>query len=491
MAKNISKTFGATKALENVTVEFESGQVRALVGENGAGKSTLLKIVASLYKQDAGTMTLDGKPYDPNGLMDASNRGVTIVFQETTINPYLTIAENIFIDRLRNFKNGLGLINWKEMRNAAQKILNDMHADIDVNQDIWKLDLGQWKIIEIARALSYKPKVLMFDESTAFLNTKEANAFLNVVDKLKAEGIAMGFVSHHLNEVFRIADTITVMKDGKMVSDHKADEIDADRIQALMVGRDIGSGLYPERKINFEKSVPILSLEKISVDNTIQDVDLTLHEGEILGIGGLKGSGGDAVLQTIFGDLSYTSGKMTYEGKKFHPKKPYHSLKSKIALVPGERTLEGLNVNFSVMHNLSVSNIPKKGPFIDKKTELNNAKKYIKDLTIKASSPQIECSSLSGGNTQKVVIGKCLATNPKVLLLNNPTRGIDVGARFEIYNVINKLALDGMAIILLSEDLPELIGMSDRIMIMRKGRVSGTFDLEKKPTEEEIIRYML
>lgn len=490
IAENISKSFGATNALDNVSVAFQSGEVRALVGENGAGKSTLLKILAAVHKKDSGSVMLDTHVYEPSNIQEAAQHGVAIVFQETTINPYLSIAENVFIDRLREFKKGYGLIDWKALRKAAQEIFDEMEVELDVNQDIRRLDLGQWKIIEIARALSYKPNFIFLDESTAFLSTKEVHAFLTEIEKLKNRGMGIGFVSHHLNEVFKVADTITVLKDGKWVRDCDVKNVTSTMVEALMVGREIGDDIYPQRTHAFSEEV-VLSTQNLSINGMVQDIELTLHKGEILGIGGLKGAGGEQILQAIYGDIPYQHGKISLKDGEYHAESPGDALENSIAYVPGERTIEGLIANFSVMQNISMGALPRKGIFIDKPGELTMAQHYIAELKIKASHPNVLCSSLSGGNLQKVVIAKCLATNPQILLLNNPTRGIDVGARLEIYKLIRALTEKGIAIILLSEDLPELLHISDLIMIMRKGRVSKIFTQDEHPSEEDIITYMV
>ena len=490
IAKNISKSFGATKALDQVSVIFESGQVRALVGENGAGKSTLLKILTAVHHRDSGSVAFSDRPYNPSNVQDAAKQGVAIVFQETTINPYLSIAENVFIDRLRDFTRRSGLIRWGTLKKAAQQIFDEMDVDIDVHQDIRKLDLGQWKIIEIARALSYTPHFIFLDESTAFLSTKEVHAFLTEIEKLKNRGMGIGFVSHHLNEVFKVADTITVLKDGAWVRDCDVESSSPNMIEALMVGREIGDDIYPESTSPVSAEVA-LRTKNLNINGTVRDIDLTLHKGEILGIGGLKGAGGEQILQAIYGDIPYREGTIYLHNSVYHGKSPGDALKSSIAYLPGERTLEGLIINFSVMHNISLGNLPRKGLFVDKSAELDMTTRYISDLTIKAAGPEALCSSLSGGNLQKVVLGKCLAANPRILLLNNPTRGIDVGARCEIYKLMRQLAEEGLAIVLLSEDLPELLHISDLIMIMRKGHIRKIFSKAEEPSEEDIIAYMV
>jgi len=490
IAKNISKSFGPTQAINDVSITFETGQIRALVGENGSGKSTLLKVLSGVHQKDSGEITLNGKTYVPVDLSYATTQGIALVFQETTIIPYLSIAENIFIDRLRYFRNSFGLLDWSKLKNAAQQILNEIGTDINVNQEIWDLDLGQWKIIEIARALSYNPTILFLDESTAFLSAKETEAFLSVVKKLKERGLVIGFVSHYLNEVFKIADKVTILKDGKLVCDSNIKDLTVNKIEKLMVGREIDKNVCTTRKNDLSNET-ILSVENLRVKGKLDNVNLTLKRGEILGIAGLKGAGGECLLRVIYGDMQFNEGKMTLNGKTFLPIKPYDAVDRGIAYVPGERMTEGVIINFSVMNNLSMCALPRKGLFVDKKREKELATEYIDKMNIKAYNSEIKCTSLSGGNLQKVVIGKCLSLNPKVLLLNNPTRGIDVGARFEIYCILNRLAEKGMSIMLLSEELPELLNMSDRIAIMYKGVIRKILNKEEYTQEEDIIRYMV
>lgn len=487
--KNIRKAFGSTVAVDDVSVTFQSGEIRAIVGENGAGKSTLLKLVSGIHQRDAGEVYFDDQPFHPTSYVDAAMSGVAYVFQETTINPYLGVAENIFINRLREFRNRLGLIDRKKLNNAAQKILDDIGVDFKVTDPIQSLNLGQWKTIEVARGLAYEPKVIFFDESTAFLNYNEVKAFLGIVKRLKANGMAIGIVTHHMNEIFEIADCVTVMKDGKWVADKNLSEVTESELQQMMVGRTL-STIYPEKVDSLPETV-VLKVENLSQNNKLKNISFELHEGEILGIGGLKGAGGDELLGILFGDEKETSGKIWVDDKEYAHKNPNNAMKNGFSLLPGERTLEGLITSFSIKDNINMGAMKTKGFLLDKSQETEIANKMIKEVTIKTPSCEMPCDSLSGGNMQKVVIAKCLATNPKILLLNNPTRGIDVGARLEIYTVISNLAKEGMGIILLSEDLGELIGLCNRTMIFRRGEMSKMYEFDGTPTEESMIQYML
>jgi ABC-type sugar transport system ATPase subunit len=485
-AKNVYKRFGATVALDNASVVLHSGEVHALAGENGAGKSTLLKVIAAVHKPDSAQIFLDDEPFQPKDFLDASAKGVTIVFQESTINPYVSIAENIFIDRLRIFNTRLGNIQWPKIKKDAQELLDSMGADIHVNQDVRSLDLGQWKLIEVARALAYKPKVLLLDESTAFLNNKEVQAFLSVINTLRDQGLAIGFVSHHLNEVFEISDRITIMRDGKYVVELNTKEATSEQIEAAMVGREIGSKLFPARPAPLERE-PVLHVEGLSVKDQVEDVSFDLKRGEILGIGGLKGAGGEAVLEAIYGTEPIVSGCIRYGQEKYKSTTPNKSLARRIAMVPGERTLEGLIPEFSIRDNLVMAALPKKGLFRDKKEESGIAREYVDRIRIKTNDVNNPANSLSGGNMQKVVLGKFLAATPNILLLNNPTRGIDVSARQEIYTLMREIANSGVSIIMLTEDLLELLGMSDRIIIMRKKTISKVYEQVNGLTEADII----
>lgn len=487
-ATAISKSFGSTKALQNVSIALEPGKVHALVGENGAGKSTLLKILAGSVSPDGGAMQIDGKAYAPRNLREAEQRGVAMVFQEIAINPLLSVAENIFIDRLRHFRRGL-FIDTAALDKAAQAILDDFSADVSVKADITTLDLGKWKCIEIARALSYDPSMLFLDESTAFLNHKEVEVVLSAMKRLRDRGLAIGFVSHHLAEVRMVADTLTILKDGQWVGDFATSEITGDEIHNRMVGRDISGSIFPP-KAQGTPSAPTLSMRDIALGQKLTLGQLDVGAGEIVGIAGLKGAGGESILEMIAGVVPPKAGAMQYLGKPHQPASPSDAWNVGIAYLPGDRAGEGLISEFSVLDNLIMAAPPRKGPLFDAPAARRIAGELMGRLKIKASSPDARCGSLSGGNLQKVLLGKCLSVNPRLLLLNNPTRGVDIGARHDIYRVVRQLAEQGLAIVLVSEDLPELIGMSDRIIVLRGGAVTYEFTPEEVVSEDQIIRHM-
>jgi ribose transport system ATP-binding protein len=488
--QGISKSFGPTRALYDVSMQLHAGQVHALVGENGAGKSTLFKICAGVIPRDRGSLQLNGVPYNPRNMRQAQEAGVALVFQEMTINPSLDIAENIYIDRMRQYAGPLGVTRWRNLRRSAQALLDELGANISVNQKLDQLDLGQRKVLEIARALSFRPKVLLLDESTAFLDTREIETLFKAIHTLREQGIAIGYISHHLDEIDQIADTITILKDGAWVGDYKRGELTNEQIEALMVGREIGEHIYPHFQLVKNREVA-LSLNNISIQGSLKPTTLEVYHGEILGLGGLKGAGGEALMRALVGDLKLTTGEMVLYGEVYKPTSPADAWKNGVAYLPGDRTGEGLIVDFAVRTNLSMASVPSRGPFVDRAGERNLVTDVLAQLQIKAESPALPTSSLSGGNMQKVVLGKCIAPKPRLLLLNNPTRGIDVGARMQIYSTIRNLADEGISVVLLSEDLLELIGMCDRLMILRKGEVNRAFTNEDLPSEKEIIGYMI
>ncbi len=486
---DIAKSFGPTKALRGVQLRLNSGEVHALVGENGAGKSTLFKVCAGVIQSDSGQLSLDGQPYRPRSLFEAQQARVTLVFQEMTINPTIGVAENIFVDRLRQFAGPLGFSRWKSLRRAAAKILEEIGADFSVQSDLSKLSLGQLKVIEIARALSYDPKVLLLDETSAFLATREVELLFRVVLRLKERDIAIGFISHHLDEIDRLADRFTILKDGKYVGTYTVGELDRQQIEAKMVGRELGATIFPPRR-NRPADQTLLSFSHASAGPNLRQVSFSVRSGEIVGLGGLKGSGGEQTLEAAIGELRLLSGSLTWRGKTFRPRGPFDAWRQGIAYVPGDRTGEALLMDFSVQMNLTLAQLVLSGPLVNFSQQRSLVTKLFQQLQIKAETPEIVCRSLSGGNLQKVVIGKCMAVRPKLLLLNNPTRGIDVGARAQIYQVIHQLVETGMGVLFVTEDLSELLGLSDRILVFRKGGISREFSEPVACTEEELVSYM-
>ena len=488
-ATHISRSFGSTRALIDVSVALEPGLVHALVGENGAGKSTLLKILAGAERADSGEVLLDGQPFAPRSLAEAEARGVGLVYQEITINPSLSIAENIYIGHLRRWRRG-GLLSTARMQREAQRVLDSFSAGISVSRSLSSLDLGQWKCIEIARALSLQPSVLLLDESTAFLNHREVDAVLSAMQALKRENMVIAFVSHHLAEVERVADRLTILKDGSKVGDYDSASIGRDEIQARMVGRGVSTGRPAAREPVPHPAGPVLSARAVASGARLAPLSFELRPGEIVGIAGLKGAGGERLMELIAGIVQPDSGGIQLGGGDYRVRTPADAWRQGVAYLPGDRTAEGLIVDASVLDNLVMARPPRRGPFFDRARAGRSARALIDRLRIKTSSKDARSGSLSGGNLQKVVLGKCLAIQPSVLLLHNPTRGVDIGARLEIYRILREEAASGLAALVLSEDLNELISLSDRILVMRAGAVAFTVDQPADATEDDIIRHM-
>ena len=464
------------------------GAIHALVGENGAGKSTLLKILGGAERPDSGAITIDGALYAPRSLSEAVACGVGLVFQEITINPSLTVAENIFAGQLRRFRRS-GLLTEKALAGDAQKLLDSFSAKISVRRPLSSLDLGQWKCIEIARALSTRPQAVFFDELTAFLSHREVEVVLNAMRALKGQGLAVVFVSHHLAEVGAVADHLTILKDGRKIGDFEAGELNREQIQSRMVGRDMSKGIYPARASKTE-GAPALTLAEVGARPGFAPLSLTLRKGEIVGVAGLKGAGGERLLEIVAGVGRPSSGEIRIGDEPLAARSPADSWAKGVAYLPGDRTAEGLIVGAAVLDNLVMARPPRRGPWFDRRRAHDVAEEFIRALRIKTSSVKETTNSLSGGNLQKLLLAKCLAADPRILLLNNPTRGVDVGARLEIYRSLRETAANGLAILMVSEDLNELIGLSDRILVMRAGVVTAQIDDPSEATEDSLIRHM-
>lgn len=488
-AANISRSFESTQALMDVSIEFDVAEVHALVGENGAGKSTLFKILSGYVPMEAGTIIYKEQPFYPDRILERRDSRVVLVDQELNINMSIGIAENIFFDRMRRYAT-LGIINQKKLNENAQKILDELDSGINVRKGIDGLNLGQLKIVQVAQALSKEPEVIFLDESTAYLNNYEIQTLFRVIHKLKERGLAIGFVSHHLDELEMVADKITILKDGRKVGCYKVGELSLKEIEALMVGRsqdfafsisdisDPHDTIFRANNVNFLKEV--------------KNISFVVRKGEILGFAGLKGAGGETLLELMVGEKRLSSGKMEFNNRKYAPKTPHDAFSNGMSYLPASRQSEGLITEFSIKENIIMTNYPKKGIFLDNAGAISKVKSFIEFFNIRAKNMNQSCKSLSGGNMQKVAFSKSLSPSPEVLLLNNPTRGIDVASRYEVYTKIRELVSDrGLTIIILSEDLIELIGLSDRILVFRKGIISKEFLRNESPTESDILSYMI
>ena len=477
----ISKSFAGLKVVKDVDFDVHRGEVHALLGENGAGKSTLIKIIAGLHQPDDGRIEVGGEPRRFATPREARQAGIATVHQELLLFPELTIAENIFLGQTP--KAGWGILDWKEMRTRARALLDSLDShDLDIDARVGSLSVANRQRVEIARALSQDAKVLIMDEPTAALADADVERLMDIVTRLKSRGVAIVYVSHRMPEIFALANRVTVLRDGARIATKKVSEVDEAALVTMMVGRAIDR-LYPKRI--GESGETLLELRNVSYRTGVRDVSLKLRAGEILGIAGLVGSGRTELALTIFGITPATAGELVLEGKAIKINSPEGARDLGIAYVPEDRALQGLIRMQSIADNIALANLRHllKGIFVDTRKVLGEAITAIKKFGIRARGPQQIVRELSGGNQQKVVLGKWLATNPRILIMDEPTRGIDVGAKAEIHQLMRKLTSDGMAILMISSDLPEVLGMSDRLLVMNGGRIVASFETDEATPE--------
>ncbi len=488
--EGISKAFPGVQALDRVDFEAYSGEVMALVGENGAGKSTLMKILSGAYMKDTGRIYIDGKRVEIQNPYHAQLLGISTIYQELNVTPNQTVAQNIFLGREIKRKGILGKLDFvdkKEMERRAKELLNRVGANIDPRELVKNLSVAQRQMVEIAKALSLEAKIIIMDEPTSALGPEEVEKLFEIIRQLKEQGIAIIFISHRLEEVFKIADRITILRDGKLVGVMSKDEATFDKVIYLMVNRPLGD-MFKKEEVS--KGKPILDVKNLK-SAIIKDVSFSLYEGEILGIAGLVGSGRTELVRLIFGADPKISGEIYLNGEKVEIKSPEDALKHGIGLVPEDRQNQGLILKMSVRENIGVTiirKILKFLGFIDKNKLTEIAENFVKRLNIKTPSIFEKVLYLSGGNQQKVVLAKWLASNPKILILDEPTRGIDVGAKAEIHAIMSQLAKIGIGIIMISSEISELLAMSDRILVMSEGKVVVELP-RSEATQEKIMAY--
>lgn len=485
----VSKAFGAVQALDHVGFELYPGEVHALMGENGAGKSTVGKIIAGIYSADAGTIELDGVPVSINTPADAISKGIAIVMQELASMPHLPVYENIFLGHKEVFRHGI-LDRAQAIRRTKELLaLFDMENQISVYANLSDLTVAEQQIIEIIKAVSYNSRIIILDEPTASLTAKEANRLFDVVRELKTKGVAFIIISHRFNEIFEISDKITVFRDGVcIVHDMNMKEMDEQKLVRAMVGREIKDFFGEDASIdaNFEKKT-LLRVEHLA-DNWgfIKDLSFEAKSGEILGIAGLVGAGRTTLVRSIFGAEGRKGGTVSVDGAEVKPQSPSDAIRKGLALVTENRKEEGLFVDFSICQNSVFAKTANKRSFIlAKREEEKDCLSMVERLKIKIGHIMDPASSLSGGNQQKVVLAKWLLTNPKVLILDEPTRGIDISAKAEIYTILHQLVAQGVCVVIVSSELPEVLGICDRILVMRDGSITGEF--AAKDASEEII----
>lgn len=479
---NVAKAFGGVQALAGAELVLYPGEIHALLGENGAGKSTLLKALAGVHRIDSGTITLNGVDFEQGSTKSSREQGVAVIYQEPNLFPDLTLAENVFVGRQP--RKGLQ-VDWAGMRKETKVLFDQLGVKLDPGSFAQGLSIADQQIVEIAKALSTNANVIVMDEPTAALSSKEVERLFKVARNLSAQGCAVVFVSHRLDEVFALCNRITVMRDGATVGTALTKDMSEASVIKLMVGREI-SELFPKQPAKIGNVV--LSVENLGLDGQFADINFELHSGEILALAGLVGAGRSEVVRAIFGIDKFDTGSVTLNGKKLKSGDPAYSMQAGIAFVPEDRRQQGLFMPTSIDKNSSVTMLKRISKFflVSSKSESKLAASWGEILKLKYSSGSDPVDQLSGGNQQKVVLAKWLATNPKVLIIDEPTRGIDVGTKSEVHRLISQNAQEGMAIIMVSSELPEVLGMADRILVMREGRLAGEF-ARKDATAEKII----
>ena len=482
--QNISKSFVGVKALSDVSFRVKEGEVHALLGENGAGKSTLMKILSGAYTRDEGRILLDGKDIQVRNTKESERLGISIIYQELNLIPGLSVAENIYLDRQPKKS---GRIDWKEMNLAAEKMLKSIDMSIPPKAIVSTLSVAQRQMIEIAKAVSLNARLVIMDEPTSALTEGETRKLFQVIASLKEKGITVVYISHRMEEIFKICDSYTILRDGQFISSGSIEDVTLDKIIEDMVGRPLMQ-VFPEKK----NSVGEVILEVRDMDNgkEVRGVSFTLRQGEILGFAGLVGAGRSETLKAVFGADRKAKGEVILNGRKINIHSPKDAIRHGIGFLPEDRKKEGLVVDLSVLDNIIMAkpeNAMAKGVFFAKKAK-EICRSYIKELLIKTPSENQTAKFLSGGNQQKVVLGKWLNCEPQIIVLDEPTRGIDVNAKMEIYNIIVKLAQQGKSIILISSEMQEIIGLCDRVHVMFEGKISGELKRDEL-NQERIMKY--
>jgi rhamnose transport system ATP-binding protein len=481
--KNVSKSFGAVIALADGSIELYPGEAHALLGENGAGKSTLVKIIAGVYQSDGGTYTYDGKARNFRGPHDSQEAGIAVIYQEPTLFDDLNVAENIYLGRqpLRIGRT----INRREMRRQARAIFEQLGVDIDPNRKAKGLSVADQQMVEIAKALSKDARVVVMDEPTAALSPEEVRRLFTVVNNLRERGVAILFISHRLEEVFEICQRVTIMRDGAFVRTDLIGDLTINEIVRSMVGRELGL-LFPKTEIRAGGEV--LRVERLTREGTFYDISFTVNAGEIVGLSGLVGSGRTEIARAIFGIDRYDAGGVYINGAKLKGGSPLRAMHAGIGFVPEDRRQQGLVMDYGIDHNVALASLRRlsRGLFLFRWAEDKLAADWALRLHLKFGKLSDEANTLSGGNQQKVVLAKWLAGQPKLIIVDEPTRGIDVGTKSEVHRIINELAQSGVAVLMISSELPEVLGMADRVLVMREGRLAATID-RADATQESVM----
>jgi len=483
---NISKEFPGVKALEDVSLRLRKGEAFALVGENGAGKSTLIKILSGVYSNDTGEVIINGQMVNIKGPKNAIDLGINTIYQETSLVQDITVAENIFLGRQPQTR--WGRINWKEMIESSEKILRNLSIPLSPLSIVAELSAAQQQLIEIAKAFSREAKIIIMDEPTASITEEDTENLFNLIRRIVKTGTSIIYISHRIQEIFVIADMVKVLRDGKTVKTMKISETNENEIVKYMVGRDIGN-IFGDKSYQSKENI-VLQVQNLTTSGMFENISFDLKEGEILGFSGLVGAGRSEIVRAIFGLDEIEIGEIYLYGKKITSRKPDDVIKMGVAFVSEDRRLESIIQGFSVKANITIlllKEVLSKLRLIKRKKENDLAARYVREFDIKTPSLEQLVMNLSGGNQQKVALAKCLSTKPKILILDEPTKGIDVGAKKEIHTLIKELANRGVSIILVSSELPEIIGMCHRVVVIHEGRLMKIF--EKEEINEENLMY--
>ena len=482
--RGIDKSFGGNAVLKSAGFLLDHGEIHALMGENGAGKSTLMKIMTGVYTKDAGTVIVNGQEVCYKNPQEAEKAGIVFIHQELNVLFDLTVEENMFLGK--EIRSRLGVCDKKAMRAEVSKVLDRLGVKIAPDQKMSELSVGQQQMIEIAKALMVDAQVLIMDEPTAALTQSETEVLFQVVKNLRKKGVSIVYISHRMEEIFELCDRITILRDGSYIDTKRIADTDMNDVVKMMIGREIGER-YPARDCRIGKT--IFQVKGLTCPGVFKDVSFEVHEGEVLGVAGLMGAGRTEIMQAIFGNMPHVTGTILLDGKEIQNKDPREAMKNGIGFITEDRKVEGLMLEESIRKNIALANLGRisKNGVIQKKAEQDLVQEGIRELHIKCFNQEHECNNLSGGNQQKVVFAKWIYTEPKVLILDEPTIGVDIGATKEIYTIINELAAKGVAIIMVSSELPEVLGMSDRIMVVREGLVRGVLNKEEANQENIMI----
>ncbi len=481
--QGICKSFPGVRALDNVQFELRSGEVMALLGENGAGKSTLMKILSGVYTRDSGTMEIFGKEYGDLNTKQAQALGVAIIHQELNMCPHLSVAENMFLGREK--KKGF-MVDKRAMEEEAQRVLSDLKIDISPKEIVGNLPVSKQQMVEIAKALSINAKILIMDEPTSALTAKEIDELFRIIHQLRDNGCGIVYISHRLEELHHIVDRVTIMRDGQYITSMNFKDTTMDNIITNMVGREIKEK-FP--RVECPKGEKIFEVKNLNAGRMVRNVNFSIYEGEIVGFAGLMGAGRTETTRAVFGVDPKESGEILLDGKKIVINSPADAIRAGIVLAPEDRKKDGLCTKLPIRENIALPNLDilcNKAGMVSRKKEDEMCKKAVSDLRIKTPNVEINADNLSGGNQQKVVVGKWLARDSRVVIFDEPTRGIDVAAKVEIYNIMNQLKQQGIAVMFVSSELPEVMGIADRIIVMCDGQITGEV-MAKETTQAEIL----